>query len=39
MRSSTITLLCAIMSVATAAAALEKPISLKQAPGLDEGRS
>jgi cytochrome c5 len=36
MRSSTITLLCAIMSVATAAAALEKPISLKQAPGLDK---
>ena len=36
MRSSTITLLCAIMPVATAAAALEKPVSLKQAPGLDK---
>jgi cytochrome c5 len=36
MRSITITLLCAIMPVAAAAAALEKPISLKQAAGLDK---
>src|SRR5579864_2118786 len=39
MRSITITLLCTIVPVAATvanAAAIEKPISLKQAPGLDK---
>jgi cytochrome c5 len=36
MRSITITLLCAIMPVAAAAASIEKQIGLNQAPGLDK---
>jgi cytochrome c5 len=35
MRSITVALLSAAMMVAAAAAAVEKPVALKQAPGLD----
>jgi mono/diheme cytochrome c family protein len=36
MRSITVALLSAAMTVAAAAAAVEKPVALKQAPGLDK---